>query len=45
MAARANRKWKKVLDEYQAPALDDAVDEALRDFMERKKSSVADAWH
>jgi trimethylamine--corrinoid protein Co-methyltransferase len=34
-----------VLGEYTAPALDEAVDEELRDFMERKKTAVADAWH
>ena len=45
MATRANRKWKRVLDEYQAPVLDEAVDEQLRDFMERKKTAVSDAWH
>jgi len=31
-----------VLNDYEAPALDQGVDEALRDFMERKKSSMDD---
>jgi trimethylamine---corrinoid protein Co-methyltransferase len=44
-AVRANRKWKKVLAEYQAPPLDEAIDEALRDFMDRKKAAMADAWY
>jgi trimethylamine--corrinoid protein Co-methyltransferase len=31
-----------MLNEYQAPAIDVAVDEALIDFMARRKSSFAD---
>ena len=42
MAARANAAWKKQLREYQAPPLDEAVDEALLDFMRRRKASVED---
>ena len=30
---------------YQAPPLDPAIDEALKDFMARKKSAVPDEWH
>ena len=45
MATRANRKWKRALEDYEAPPLDEAVDEELRDYMERRKTSVADAWH
>ena len=45
MATRANKKWKKVLGEYEAPALDVAVDEELLDFIERKKTATPDAWH
>ena len=41
-AQRANGLWKKMLNEYQAPAIDVAVDEALIDFMARRKSSFAD---
>ena len=44
-ATRANRRWKTVLAEYQAPALDPGIDEALRDFMTRRKSAVADQWY
>ncbi len=42
---RAGRRWKQVLAEYQAPALDCAVDEALTDFIGRRKQSMADAWY
>lgn len=45
MAARANRQWKKSLAEYEAPPLDVAVDEALQDFVNRKKSALPDAWY
>jgi trimethylamine--corrinoid protein Co-methyltransferase len=44
-AKRANTRWKKVLAEYQAPPLDEAIDEALQEFMERRKSEMADAWY
>ena len=40
---RANMLWRKSLDEYEAPPLDTAVDEELRDYVERKKSAVPDA--
>jgi trimethylamine--corrinoid protein Co-methyltransferase len=42
---RANALWKKTLAEYQQPAIDPAVDEALRDFIARRKMSMADAWY
>jgi trimethylamine--corrinoid protein Co-methyltransferase len=41
-AQRANGLWKKMLNEYQAPAIDPAVDESLLDFMARRKGSFAD---
>ncbi|MFM7067195.1 MAG: trimethylamine methyltransferase family protein, partial [Gammaproteobacteria bacterium] len=40
---RANALWKKQLAEYQAPAIDPAIDEALLDFIRRKKDSMPDA--
>ena len=42
---RANAAWKKSLSEYEAPPLDEGVDEALQDFMARRKDSMPDAWH
>ena len=45
MATRANRRWKKTLAEYEAPPLDVAIDEALTDYMARRKNSMADAWY
>ena len=44
-ATRANARWKKMLAEYEAPALDQGIDEALRDFMARRKSEQQDAWY
>jgi trimethylamine--corrinoid protein Co-methyltransferase len=41
-AQRANLQWKKMLEEYVAPELDPAIDEALLEFMERRKSSFPD---
>jgi trimethylamine--corrinoid protein Co-methyltransferase len=42
---RANRRFKTMLADYQAPPIDEAVDEALRDYVARNKASVADAWY
>ena len=42
-ATRANAVWKKMLADYVAPAIDPAVDEALRAFIEHKKASMPDA--
>jgi len=43
-AVRANAAWKQALAEYEAPPLDDAVDEELREWIERKKASFPDAF-
>jgi trimethylamine--corrinoid protein Co-methyltransferase len=43
MAQRANKLWKKQLAEYEAPALDPAIDEALLDYMGRRKASFPDS--
>lgn len=44
-ASRANKLWKRRLAEYEAPALDEGIDEALRDFVARRKAEVADMWY
>ena len=41
-AQRANKVWKKMLADYEPPALDEAVDEALQAFIARRKSEFAD---
>ena len=44
-ATRANRLWKKRLAEYEAPAMDVAVRQALEDFVAKKKAEAVDAWY
>ncbi len=44
-AFRANRKWKQALADYEAPPLDEAIDDALQDFMARRKAQTEDAWY
>jgi len=34
---RANTIWKRMLTEYEQPPIDPGIDEALRDYMERRK--------
>ena len=43
-AQRANGIWKKWLADYEAPAIDPAIDEALQAFMREKKESLPDAF-
>ncbi|MGH8230991.1 MAG: trimethylamine methyltransferase family protein [Steroidobacteraceae bacterium] len=43
MAKRANALYKKQLAAYEPPALDPAIDEALQDYMNRRKASFADS--
>ena len=42
-ATRANAIWKKTLREYEAPPLDQARDEALREFIDKRRASMPDA--
>ncbi len=44
-ATRANRLWKQRLRDYEAPPLDEGIDEALTAFVARKKSDMPDAWY
>ena len=41
---RANRVWKRMLEAYEAPPIDPGVDEALLEFMARRKASMPDAF-
>src|ERR1700722_12953023 len=43
MNKRGNAQWKKQLAEYMAPPLDPAVDEALLDYMNRRRASFPDS--
>jgi trimethylamine--corrinoid protein Co-methyltransferase len=44
-ATRASTLWKKRLKEFEAPALDDGIRDALHDFVARRKGEMPDAWH
>ncbi len=44
-AKRANGRWKAALAQYQAPPIDAAVDESIRDYVARKKASMTDMWY
>jgi trimethylamine--corrinoid protein Co-methyltransferase len=43
MARRANTLWKKTLAEYVEPPMDAGIDEALNEFMAKKKASAPDS--
>jgi trimethylamine--corrinoid protein Co-methyltransferase len=42
-AQRANQVWKQMLAGYEPPPIDEAVDEELREWIERKKASFPDS--
>lgn len=42
--ARANQLARNWLESYQPPALDEAIDEALQDYIARRKESMPDAF-
>jgi trimethylamine---corrinoid protein Co-methyltransferase len=44
-AKRANARWKKTLAEFEAPPLDEGIDEALCDYIARRKAAVQDMWY
>jgi trimethylamine---corrinoid protein Co-methyltransferase len=43
-AQRANKVWKEQLAAYEPPAIDDAIDAELRDYVERRKAELPDAF-
>lgn len=42
---RANECWKRMLAEYEAPPIEPGVDEALRDFVRKRRNAEPDQWH
>ncbi len=42
---RAYERWQALLRDYEPPPMDESLDEALQDFVARKKSEMADAWY
>jgi trimethylamine--corrinoid protein Co-methyltransferase len=43
-AQRANKIWKEQLASYEAPPMDDAIDEELREFVARRKADLPDEF-
>ncbi len=44
IVARAADKVKKMLEEYEEPPLDQAKHEEIKEFIEKRKESMPDAW-
>jgi trimethylamine--corrinoid protein Co-methyltransferase len=42
---RAFERWNTMLKEYEAPPIDAATDEALQDYVRRRKDETPDAWY
>ena len=42
-AQRANKIWKRMLAEYEAPPIDPGIDEALLEFIAHRKASLPDS--
>ena len=40
-ARRANAVWKRMLAEYQRPPMEPAIEEALNDYVARRKREIA----
>jgi trimethylamine---corrinoid protein Co-methyltransferase len=40
---RANRVWKKMLEDYQDPSIDPAVDESVQAYIRERKAVLTDA--
>ena len=43
VVARANTVWKRMLAEYEAPPIDPGIDEALLEFIARRKAAAPDS--
>ncbi len=44
MVARAAEKLEKILNDYEAPPIDAALDESLLAFIQKRKDSMPDSW-
>jgi trimethylamine--corrinoid protein Co-methyltransferase len=42
---RAYDRWNQILRDYKVPPLDEAKDEALLEFMAKRKAQLPDAWY
>ncbi|MCH6565621.1 MAG: trimethylamine methyltransferase family protein, partial [Proteobacteria bacterium] len=44
-AQRAYERWNQLLKDYEAPPLDQAIDEELQAYVTRRKEEIPDAWY
>ncbi len=44
-ARRAYERWNQLLNDYEVPPMDQAVDQALKEFIAKRKSEIPDAWY
>jgi trimethylamine--corrinoid protein Co-methyltransferase len=42
---RAATRWHELLEHYEPPPMDDAVHDALREFVDQRKASMPDQWY
>lgn len=42
---RAYERWNQLLKDYQAPPLDQAIDEELQAYVAKRKAEIPDAWY
>ncbi|MEM7749317.1 MAG: trimethylamine methyltransferase family protein [Pseudomonadota bacterium] len=45
MLRRAYERWNELLRDYEAPAIDPSVDEALQAYVAMRKEQLPDAWY
>ena len=45
MNQRAYERWNQLLNDYEAPPIDQGVDEELKAYVARRKSELPDAWY
>ena len=45
MRKRAFTRWKHMLQDYQAPPIEESTKEALEAFVARRKADMPDAWY
>jgi trimethylamine--corrinoid protein Co-methyltransferase len=44
-ARRAYERWNQLLNDYEAPPMDEAKDEEIKEFVAKRKSEIPDAWY
>ena len=45
MRKRAFNRWKNMLQDYQAPPIEETTKEALEEFVAKRKADMPDAWY